>query len=164
MAVMKKYLLHILLFVLSGASSSMAQTYATGDHTVTVQISTITMVSVSVGAISMTITGAGVPAGQDQMTATNQSSQLQWGINSSSRKITAQTNLAAPQFTLKLLALNPTQGTAAAEVILSTTAQDFMLNIGRSLGNCTLQYTGVALASQGTGTDSHTITFTVQTQ
>jgi len=161
---MKKSLLYIVLVMVCGAASTLAQTFDSDNHRITVQVSTITMVSVSAGSISMTITGAGVPAGQDQMTATNQSSQLQWGVNSSSRKITARTNLAAPKFSLNLLAQSPTQGTAAAEVSLSTTAQDFMLNIGRSLGNCTLQYTGIALASQGTGTDSHTITFTVVAQ
>ncbi|MCI0706277.1 MAG: hypothetical protein L0Y80_02165 [Ignavibacteriae bacterium] len=161
---MNKYLLRIVLVIIGGTVPALAQTYGTDNHQVTVQVSTITMVSVDISSISMTITGAGVPAGQDQMTATNTSSKLRWGVNSSSRKITAQTNLATPLFALNLLAVSPTQGTAAAEATLSTTAQDIMLNIGRSLGECTLQYTGIALASQGTGTDSHTITFTVTTQ
>ncbi|HEY4613378.1 MAG TPA: hypothetical protein VII11_10370 [Bacteroidota bacterium] len=160
---MAKYFL-IFVVVVLGAVPAVGQTYGSDNHTVTVQVSTITMVSVTLGAVPMTITGAGVAAGQDQMTVTDQSSQLRWGINSSLRKITVATNLAAPLFTLKVLALSPTQGTAASEVTLSTTAADFMLNVGRSLGNCTLQYTGIALASQGTGTDSHTVTFTAVAQ
>jgi hypothetical protein len=65
---------------------------------------------------------------------------------------------------LKIVAVNPTAGNAAAEVTLTTTASDFLTNIGRSSGSCGLLYTAIALASQGTGTDSHTITFTVQAQ
>ena len=160
----RRHFLYIVLAIVLGTLPVVAQTYGTDNHTVTVQVSTITSVSVTVGSLSMTVTGAGVPAGQDQMTTTNTSSQLRWGINSSTRKITAQTNLASPLFSLLLLAVSPTQGTAAPEATLSTTAQDIMLNVGRSLGTCTLQYTGVALASEGTGTDSHTITFTVTTQ
>jgi hypothetical protein len=49
-------------------------------------------------------------------------------------------------------------------VTLSTSAQDLLLNIGRSSGSCTLLYTGIALASQGTGNDVHVITFTVAAQ
>ena len=141
-----------------------AQVFGSGHHTVTVQVSPITAVAVSGGSVSLAITAASAVAGQDQLTITDKSTQLLWGTNSSSKKITVMTNLAAPLFTLKLLALNPTQGTAAAQVTLTTTAQDFLLNIGRSSGTATLQYTGVALASKGTGSDAHVITFTVATQ
>lgn len=163
---MKKHTLWITIALLCGTLPVLAQTYGTDNHTVTVQVSTITSVSVTVGSLAMTITGAGVPAGQDQMTVVNTASTLRWGINSSTRKITARSNLTAgaQNFTLRLLAVSPTQGTAAPEVTLTTTARDLMLNVGRSLGTSTLQYTGVALASEGTGTDSHTITFTVTNQ
>jgi hypothetical protein len=141
-----------------------AQVYGSDFHTVTVTVATITDIQVSSGSVNLTITGAGVPAGQDQMTAVDQTTNLLWGVNSANRKVTVNTNLVAPQFTLKVLALNPTQGTAAPEVTLSTTANDFLLNMGRSTGTCTLKFTGIAMASEGTGTDSHTITFTVSTQ
>jgi len=141
-----------------------AQVFGSGHHTVTVQVSPITAVAISGGSVSLAITGASAVAGQDQMSVTDQSTQLLWGINSSAKKITVKTSLAAPLFTLNLLALNPTQGTASAQVTLSTTAQDFLLNIGRSSGSATLRYTGIALASKGTGSDAHVITFTVATQ
>lgn len=142
-----------------------AQVYGSDNHTVTVTVATITNIQVSSGSVSLTITGAGVPAGQDQMTAVDQTTTLLWGVNSANRKVTVNTNLVSPLFALKLLALNPTSpGTAAPEVTLSTTPTDFLLNIGRSTGTCSLRYTGVALASQGTGTDTHTITFTVAAQ
>ena len=142
-----------------------AQVYGSDFHTVTVTVATITNIQVSSGSVNLTITGAGVPAGEDQMTVVDQTTNLLWGVNSANRKVTVNTNLVSPLFMLKLLALNPTApGTAAPEVTLSTTATDLLLNIGRSTGSCVLQYTGIALASQGMGTDSHTITFTVATQ
>ncbi|MEX0602957.1 MAG: hypothetical protein WD295_06425, partial [Bacteroidota bacterium] len=73
-------------------------------------------------------------------------------------------NLASPLYALRLLAVSPTIGMAAAEVTLNSTAMDFMLGIGRSSGNCQLRYTALALASQGTGSEIHTVTFTVQNQ
>ena len=136
----------------------------TASHTVTVQVSTIVTLQVSSGTINMTIDGSNAVAGQDVMSTTNSSTSLLWGINSSLQKVTVQTSLGSPLFTLKVLAVSPSQGTAAPEVTLSTTPVDFLLDVGRSTGSTTLQYTGIALASQGTGTDAHTITFTVQNQ
>jgi hypothetical protein len=141
-----------------------AQTYGTANHRITVTVATITQVQVSIGSLSLTISGASAVAGQNSMSTTDQSSLLKWGINSSLKKITVNSNLATPLFTLNVLALTPTQGTASPEVTLSTTASDFLINLGRTVGQCTLRYTGVALASQGTGSDAHTITYTVITQ
>jgi hypothetical protein len=103
-------------------------------------------------------------AGEDMMTVTDQNSRLLWGTNSSGRKITASTSLVAPLFRLALVAVSPTAGTAAPEITLSTIPRDLLLNIGRTSGSCSLRYTGTALASQGVGTDVHSITFTVQSQ
>ena len=152
------------LAVLFLSGSADAQVYGTAGHTVTVQVSVITAVRVTGGSVNLNISSANVVAGQNQMSVSDQSTSLLWGTNSSARKISVSTNLAAPQFTLKILALNPTQGTAAPEVTLNASPRDLLLNIGRSSGSCTLQYTGIALASQGTGNDVHVITFTVQSQ
>ena len=144
------------------ADRSMAQPSA--RHNVTVQVNAITAVQVTSGTVNLNITNAVVVAGQDEMTVTDQSTNLLWGVNSSGRKVTVSTNLASPRYTLKILAMNPTQGMAAPEVTLSSAPQDLLLGIGRSSGTCTLRYTGTALASQGTGNDIHVITFTVQAQ
>jgi hypothetical protein len=145
-------------------SLGIGQTYGTATNTITVKVQTITVLQISAGIINLNISGSNAIAGQDQMMATDQSSTLSWGINSSLKKITVNTSLAVPKFTLQLVALNPTAGTAASQVTLSTTANDLLTNVGRSSGSCGLLYTAIALASQGTGTDAHTITFTVQTQ
>ncbi len=139
----------------------------TAQHTVTVIVNAITIIQISVGTINLNIPGgvtAVVVAGQDQMTVTDNTSKLLWGTNSSPRKITIITNLVTQKFTLQALAMSPTVGTAASAATLSTTASDFITNIARSSGSATVQYTGIALASKGTGTDSHTITFTITTQ
>jgi hypothetical protein len=152
------------LFAVLFPSCALSQTYGTASNRITVSVQTITVIQLSAGIVNLNITGANAVAGQDQMMVTDQSSTLLWGTNSSLKKITVNTNLSAPKFALQVVATNPTVGTAASQVTLSTTANDFLLNIGRSSGSCTLLYTGIALASQGTGTDAHTITFTVQTQ
>ncbi len=142
-----------------------AQVYGSRSHNVTVNVATINVVAVSAGSVSLTIGLADVTAGVDLMgPATNSATSLLWGSNSSLKKITVRTNLAAPMYTLKILAVSPTAGTAAPEVTLSTIDTDFMTNVGRSSGSCTLQYSGFALASAGVGTDSHTVTFTIVNQ
>lgn len=144
--------------------SAKGQTYGSDFHRVTVRVNQVTVVQVSSGSVSLTISGANAIAGQDLMSVVDASTTFLWGTNVSQRKVTTQTNLGAPVFTLKVLASSPTQGTAAAESILGTTAQDFLINIGKSSGSCQIQYTGEALASQGTGSDAHTVTFTVTVQ
>lgn len=152
------------LMIVCGGGLVSLHSQTTAGHTVTVQVSPITMLQVSSGTVNMTIDGSNALAGQDVMTTTNTSTSLLWGINSSLKKITVQTSLVSPKFTLKLVALTPSQGSAAPEVTLSAGAGDLLLNVGRSKGDCTLQYSGIALASQGTGSDAHTITFTIQAQ
>lgn len=151
----------LLILVVTLASLSNAQT---DSHTATVRVATITGVQVTSGTVNLSISGALVIAGQDLMTTSNQATSLLWGVNSSNKKVTVRTSLAAPKFTLKIEAMGPTQGVSAGQVTISTIAQDLLINIGRSSGTSVLRYTGEALASQGTGTDAHTITFTVVNQ
>ncbi len=160
-----RFFLFISLFILFGPAVASAQiVYGTGSHTVRVSVATITAVQVSAGTVNMSIAGGNAVAGQDLMSTTDQTTSLLWGINSSLKKITVNTNNSAPQFTLKILAISPTQGNAAPEVSVALAASDFLVNVGRSSGSCTLRYTGEALASQGFGTDNHTITFTILNQ
>jgi hypothetical protein len=144
--------------------TALAQNFGNGNHTVTVRVSPVTALQLSSGSVNLNITGATAVAGQDVMRVIDASTQLFWGVNSSAKKITVASSLAAPQFTLKLVALNPTKGTPSAEFVLNAAGHDLLLNIGRTSGGCSLRYTAEALASQGTGNDLHVITFTVVTQ
>ena len=161
-----RLLLYALFVVILGIlpQNVFGQTYGTATNRITVKVQTITVVQIIGSIVNLNISGSNAIAGQDQMMTTDQTSTLSWGTNSSLKKITVNTSLASPKFTLQLMTVNPTIGTAASQVTLSTTANDLLLNIGRSSGTCGLLYTAIALASQGTGTDSHTITFTIQTQ
>ncbi|MGB2868905.1 MAG: hypothetical protein WBD36_10665 [Bacteroidota bacterium] len=152
------------MLILLVPATAWGQVYGTANHTVTVTVATLSYLQVNLGTVNLDISGANAVAGQNSMSVTDQTSSLSWGTNSSLQKITASTSLAAPLFSLKLLAVTPTTGVAAPEVTLTTTAADLVLNVGRSKGSCTLKYTGIALASQGTGSDAHTVTFTVLAQ
>jgi hypothetical protein len=134
------------------------------NHTVTIQVADISVIDVTASSLTLDVLTGDIVVGRDLMTITDQSSSLLWGTNGSGRKITASTSLAAPKFELRLSASNPTRGTPTPEFALSTLPQDLLLDIGRSLGSCVLQYTGIAYASQGTGTDIHSISFTIVAQ
>ena len=153
--------IHLLLFLLG---QTVYGQFASGNHFVTVSVTPLSLLQLSGGTVNLDISGAQAVAGQDQMTVTNNATQLLWGTNSSAQKITAVSDLATPLFTLRVEATAPTQGIPAGPVTLTATAGDLLLNIGRSSGTCTIVYTSVILASQGTGTESHNITFTIQTQ
>jgi len=152
----------IALAVAAFAQRASAQVFGSTAHTVTVQVAPITVIGVDLAALTLQIS-SGTP-GQETMTVTDATSKLLWGTNSSNQKITANTDNAAPLFDLRLVAVNPTGGSVTSEFSLSTTPHDLLLNVGQSLGSCTLQYRGVALASQAPGSDTHVITFTVQSQ
>jgi hypothetical protein len=120
--------------------------------------------------VTITIDATNATAGVDAMTNTNSSTTLNWATNASLQKVTVYTDLVAP-YQLSVLAINiatPDQingpALAASELPLSLTAIDFLTNIGRSMGSCTLRYTLVALASVGTVSPNPVehLTFTVQ--
>lgn len=89
-----------LLLALSSVASLPLRAQFSDSHTVTVTVSEITVLSVNMG-VSLAVTSAGVVAGEDLMTATDQTSTLTWGLNGTNKKITVSTNNGAPLFTLK---------------------------------------------------------------
>lgn len=155
----------VLISMVLGAfwQTSSAQ-IATDAHTVTLQVNQITLLAVSSAAVNLTIDGSVAIPGQDLMVVTDQTTMLLWGTNASAQKVTVNTSLAAPLFTLRVVALSPSVGTPAPEATVNTVPRDFILNIGRSSGSSQMRYTGEALASQGVGTDTHIITFTIVAQ
>jgi len=154
----------VLVLLLAFLDQAAFSQFASDNHTVTVSVPPLTLLQINGGTVSLDITSAQAVAGQDQMTLSNNGTQMLWGTNSSAQKITAVTDLAAPLFTLQVEATAASQGTSPGPVTLTTTAGDLLLNIGRTSGSCTIVYTSIVLASLGTGTESHTITFTIQTQ
>jgi hypothetical protein len=128
-------------------------------------------VSVLNGDVDLTISSA--PAGQQPAAVINEACQLQWTTlpADATKKITVQTSLATPSFTLTASAVNVSagDGTAAGTVTLSTTAEDLVVSIPAGVpvsdpGTCTLRYRASAAVASGTGSDDHTITFTIVDQ
>ena len=132
----------------------------TDNHTVTVQVQSINELAVSGGNVTLTINSA--TAGSDPDNDDDVSTcDLLWTTNDASKKIVAKTSLAAPTFTLKAVAESVSGGSAAAEVTLNTTDQDFVTGVATTVGNCDIRYTASATAAEGTGSDVHTITYTI---
>lgn len=146
----------VVLLALTGPTALAGNT---DNHTVTVTVNAINEVGITGGNITLTISTA--TPGQEPDDAVDSTCTLAWTTNEATKKITAATDLAAPTFTLKVLATGVTGGTAALEVTLSTTAADLVTGISTTTGGCTLQYTASATVGQGTGSDVHTVTYTL---
>ena len=130
------------------------------SHTVAVQVNAINELALSGGNITLTVNTA--TAGQEPDYAADLTTcDLAWTTNESTKKITIETDLGAPQFSLLALAMNVTGGTAAPLVTVSTSAQDLVVRVTETVGSCDLAYGAIATAAQGTGTDVHTITCTL---
>jgi hypothetical protein len=130
------------------------------NHDVTVQVLAINEVAISGGNITLTINSA-TPGSDPDDAVDNASCDIDWTTNEVNKKITVVTSNGAQNFTLKVVAQNVVGGTAAPEVTLSTTAASFVTGISQTVGNCDLQYTASATAAQGTGSDLHTVTYTI---
>jgi hypothetical protein len=129
------------------------------DHIVTVTISAINEISVT-GAPSLTVSTA--TAGQDLDDDVDLvTCDLSWTTNAANKKITVATTLA-PSVTLKVVAVAPTAGSAAAEVTLSTTAADFITGIGKTFGTSDITYTLAASVTDAIVTnETITVTYTI---
>jgi len=122
----------------------------------------VTDLTLSGGNITLTFS---VPApGSDPADATDTTTcDLSWNNDQGTSKITVTTNVASPTATLKVLAGNVVNGTAAGTITVSTTGQDFVTGVTNGSGSCDLEYTATATAGDSAGSDVHTVTFTVTT-
>lgn len=126
--------------------------------------------SLSSGSLTMSITSA-LPGSEPQAVVSSTTSLNYYRQNTVITKITVQTSCPGQKFGLKVLAVSPSIGTAAPEVVLngnSSTATDLITSIPRNLPSrlqtATLQYTATSTFAQGNstelGNDVHTVTFT----
>lgn len=129
------------------------------SHTVTVTVTAINEVAITGGNVTLTINSA--TAGSEPDAKQDTSTSLAWTSNQSNKKITVATDQAAPAFSLSATAASVTGGTSAGAVVLSTAAADFVTGIATTTGSCTLQYDASATAADGSGSDVHTVTFTL---
>ncbi len=156
--------LHLLLSLLVAGSLALAPgvvlAAASASHTVTVQVNAINELATSGGNITLTISTAD-PGVEPTAAIDVTTCGLVWTTNETSKKITVETDLGAPQFTLVAAAQAVVGGTAAPLVYLSTTAQDYVIGVSETVGSCNLGYGAIATTAQGTGTDVHTIIYTL---
>lgn len=124
--------------------------------------------SIATGGTAPKLNVTAAVAGSDPTPVVNTSSQIVYTSGGGRpSKITVITSCPNQKFSLTVVAgaIPANGGTAAAAVTLSNTmlAADFITNIKKNSGPfaVTLQYTTAPLISQGTGTDSHTVTYTV---
>ena len=149
----------VFLVLLMGRYAYSAET---DNHTVTVTVTAINELAITGGNVTLTINTA--TAGSEPTDAVdNTTADLDWTTNEASKKITIVSNLASgsQDFTLLAVAQNVTGGTAASEVTVDDSADDFVTGVATTTGGCDIQYTGQATVSSGTGSDVHTITFTL---
>jgi hypothetical protein len=125
-------------------------------------------VAVLNGNVDLVISSA--TPGQEPDSDTDQTAQLEWNnwpLGSGTMKITVQTNLASPNFILKVQAINISSGggTSEGEVTISTSSVSLISSIpamdSPSVGTCDLRYRASATASDGINVDTHTITYTI---
>lgn len=125
--------------------------------------------SLSSGSVSLVINST--VAGSEPDPDEDPSTSLDWSVQSGSNKVTVSTSSVGQQFSPTVEAINVVAGTSTGTVTLTDgmAETDFVVNIdgsspGKVEGSCDLRYRGTATASQGTGTDSHTVTFTLTSQ
>jgi hypothetical protein len=146
-------------------TASLAYASDSDSHTVTVNVAEINEVEIVGGNVTLNIDSGTAESGPES--AADSSTSLFWSTNSAdTKKITVETNLAAPLFTLSVEAQNLAGsgndiGSSAGRVFVSTTPQDFVTGIEQAEAHATLAYLAEAEASDGTGSDVHTITYTI---
>ena len=148
------------LFLAALMMTSTAYAANSATHAVTVTVAAINEVSVSGGALTLTINTATAGSNPDDATD-SESHDLLWTTNEASKKITVETDLVSPTFTLAVNASSVSGGTSAGSITTTTTAQDFVTGVATTIGSCDLAYTASATAAEGTGSDAHTITYTL---
>ena len=131
-------------------------------------------VGITGGDVTLIISTA--TAGQEPDPVTDEVTGLRYYATAPRHKITVKTSLSSQKFTLTVEARNivtggdggASGGTAQGVVTLNTTPQDFIRDIKKGTlaepHTCTLKYTASATVSQGTGSDVHTITYTIVKQ
>lgn len=118
------------------------------------------------GDLSLAISTA--TAGQEPDAAIDESTLLRFrkaNAGEPTLKITVATSLASPSFVLEAGAVDVEAGNSTGTLILGTTAQDLLTDISNKANKtCHVRYSASATVAEGTGADSHTVTFTIVAQ
>ena len=136
---------------------------ASTNQTLTLQVFEANRIDISQRALTLVINQASLESG-NPVEAVNEDGNLVWLTNGENKKITVATNNAAPRYLVKVHALDITgsTGVAAPEVSLNdNTTKDLVMGVTRSWGKCKIRFVASAKVSDGTGTETHLITYTI---
>jgi len=152
----------VIALVWFAAASAVGQEAST-SQTLTLQVFETNKIDVSQKALTLVISQASLETGAP-VEAINEDGNLIWLTNGENKKITVVSNNASPRFLVKVNALDITgsTGVAAPEVSLNdNTIKDLIVGVTRSWGKCKTRFVASAKVSDGTGTESHVITYTI---
>lgn len=166
---MKNYQKNIAIrFWIAGALGFFSVTSASGqdasaNQTLTLQVFEANKIDISQRALTLVINQASLETG-NPVEAVNEDGNLVWLTNGENKKITVATNNAVPRFLVKVHALDITgsSGVAAPEIILSdNTTRDLVVGVTRSWGKCKIRFVASSRVSDGVGTETHLISYTI---
>ncbi len=152
----------MMLLSLLIAAQLQAQETST-EQTLTLQVLEINKIGINKNAITLVIDQASLETGLP-LPAVNEEGMLVWITNGDNKKITVASNNPTPRYLVKMVALEvPTEaGTPAPEIILSdNTTKDLVVGISKASAQCKIKLTASAQISDGIGTETHIITYTI---
>jgi hypothetical protein len=136
---------------------------ASTSQTLTLQVFETNRIDVSQRAVTMVINQASLETG-NPVESVNEDGNLTWITNGDNKKITVASNNATPRFLVKVHALDiiGSTGTAAPEITLNdNTTRDLVMGVTRSYGKCKIRFVASAKVSDGIGTETHVISYTI---
>ena len=121
--------------------------------------------SLTGGSITLTVSAATAGSQPDPVDNTNCGLAWTTGGADPTQKITVRSSLGDPEFPLTVEAQSVTAGTATGSVAVSVLDTDLITDIApNSTGSGQLHYQVSPTVAAGSGTESHTITYTITAQ
>jgi hypothetical protein len=137
---------------------------ASDNHRVTVRVMEINTLEVRGGDLVLTLDALDPADASLFVPARDESAALAWSTNGADRKITVESDLASPRYTLSVAAFDVRGGgSALGSVVLDAAngAQDLISGISRETADAHLEYVARADVADGIGSETHTVTYTL---
>jgi hypothetical protein len=104
------------------------------------------------------------PSEGDVIITSNSDGSILWTTNGENRKISVASNRTSSRFILKVFAENISKfsGTAGPEVTLDDERDhNLILGVSRTAGRCVLRLTAIASLTEGIGSETRILTYTI---
>jgi hypothetical protein len=149
--------------VLLTLSTAVAQEQANTNQILTLQVVESNKIDISQKSLTLVINSASLETGAP-VEAVNEDGLLIWLTNGDNKKVTVASNSPSPRYLVKMRAMDISGGSgiAAADAILNdNTTKDLVTGISRSFGRCKVHLAASAKVSDGVGSETYTITYTI---